>query len=259
MKIVIGGKQWNSYTTGGARIVSGDDGSLRFALDGVTPGRYADAQLDDYQGLPRRSFAGRPPVSVALRARFSHPGGQLKGTAGFGFWNDPFAMTGGRLPALPRAVWFFYASPPSNMALALDTPGYGWKAATLDTLRPTALAVAPAAALLVSLMNVPAFYRRVWPGIQRALAIAEQSLAARATLTEWHAYRLDWLPDVARFWVDGEIVLEASPPPGGPLGFVMWLDNQYMVATPQGRFMWGVVDMPEAQWMEVADFSFEAG
>jgi hypothetical protein len=33
---------------------------------------------------------------------------------------------------LPRAIWFFYASPPSHMDLALDVPGYGWKAAMID-------------------------------------------------------------------------------------------------------------------------------
>lgn len=258
--IDFGGKQWNSYTVGGGTLVPAEDSdSLRFVLDGATGGRYADAQLDDYQGLPRRAFKWRPPVSVDLRARFSHAQDQLRGTAGFGFWNDPFAMTGGRWPALPRAVWFFYASPPSNMALALDVPGYGWKAATLDALRPAALAVVPAAPLLVALMNLPALYHRLWPPVQRALAVTEQPLADSLTMTGWHSYRLEWLPGAARFWVDGALVLEASPPPAGPLGFVMWLDNQYMVATPQGRLGWGTLDTPHQQWLEVQDFSIEAG
>ena len=49
-------------------------------------------------------------------------------------------MPGGGMPTLPRAIWFFYGSLPSNMSLALDVPGYGWKAATIDALRPSALA-----------------------------------------------------------------------------------------------------------------------
>jgi hypothetical protein len=57
---------------------------------------------------------------MTVRACFSHPAGTLRGTAGFGFWNDPFLMTGARLPALPRAIWFFYASAPSEMKLDLD-------------------------------------------------------------------------------------------------------------------------------------------
>jgi len=43
------------------------------------------------------------------------------------FWNDPFTLTGG-INALREAVWFFYASPPSNMALVPGVPA-GWKAA----------------------------------------------------------------------------------------------------------------------------------
>jgi hypothetical protein len=31
----------------------------------------------------------------------------------------------------------------------------------------------------------------------------------------------------------------------------MWLDNQYLVATPQGRLRWGLLDVTCRQWMEV--------
>jgi hypothetical protein len=37
----------------------------------------------------------------------------------------------------------------------------------------------------------------------------------------------------------------------------MWLDNQYLVATPWGRFRWGVLDAPDEQWMEVERLRIE--
>jgi hypothetical protein len=31
----------------------------------------------------------------------------------------------------------------------------------------------------------------------------------------------------------------------------MWLDNQYMIVKPWGRFGWGLLDTPGRQWLEV--------
>ena len=42
-----------------------------------------------------------------------------------------------------------------------------------------------------------------------------------------------------------------STPPRGPLGFVLWIDNQYAVASLEGRFGFGVLPLPETQWLEV--------
>lgn len=224
---------------------------LRFGLTDAVTTRYSDAQIDDYRGRPRRRFPWRPPLRMTVRARFSHPAGALRGTAGFGFWNDPFLMTGGRLPALPRAAWFFYASPPSDMKLDLEAPGWGWKAATIDAASPQALLWAPLAPLLVPLMNARALYRRFWPPIQRALRVREALIPA--DMTGWHTYTLEWGKREVRFEVDGKIVLECAPSPRGPLGWVMWMDNQYMVATPWGRLGWGLLDVPGSQWMEVEE------
>ncbi|MGC8879803.1 MAG: hypothetical protein ACP5R2_11325 [Anaerolineae bacterium] len=230
---------------------------LLFRIHDASAQRYSNAQIDDYRGLPRRRLLWRPPLRLTVRARFSHLVGVLRGTAGFGFWNDPFMMTGARWPALPRAIWFFYASLPSDMQLALDVPGYGWKAATLDATRPGALALAPCAPIAVLAMRFQRAYRRLWPIVQRALGIQERLLSV--DMTDWHVYALEWLPGQAHFYVDGEIVLRNAPSPRGPLGFVMWLDNQYMVVTPQGRLGWGLLKIDGEQWMEIRQLEITTG
>ena len=236
--------------------------ALRLANANTTARQTSNAQIDDYQDLPRRRFRWRPPLTLTVCARFSHPAAgagvyaPLRGTAGFGFWNDPFLMTGRRWPTLPRAIWFFYASPPSEMKLDLGTPGYGWKAAMMDALHPRALLLAPIAPLACLLMNLDSLYRRLWPRIQRVLKVHEASL--HVDMSDWHTYVVEWGVHTAYLEVDGQTVLTCKAPPRGPLGFVMWLDNQYLVVTPWGRFRYGRLETPGRQWMEVDWLSIEA-
>ncbi len=245
---------WKCYLRGSGTVEAADD-VLQLVITNATHSEYSDAQIDDYQDLPRRRFRWHPPLRLTVRARFSHPAGDLLGTAGFGFWNDPFLMTGARVPALPRALWFFYASHPSEMKLDDRVPGHGWKAATINAIRPAALTWAPFAPLALLLMNFRPLYQRLWPPIQRSLAVREAMVAPE--MTGWHTYAIEWGTERSRFSVDGEPLLENVPSPRGRLGFVMWLDNQYLVATPWGRFAWGLLDIPGRQWMEVDRLAIE--
>ena len=219
----------------------------RLLLSNATHDRYSDAQLDDYAGLPRRLFPHRPPFRMSLEARFSSS--NIIGTAGFGLWNHPFAPGGG-LPALPRALWFFYASPPSDMQLAQDVPGFGWKAAAIDATRPSALALAPLALPVIVLNRSQRLYRKIWPIVQRGLRIEEKSLPLDL-LPDWHSYSIEWRIDRAVLSVDGRVALETNRPPRGRMGFVAWLDNQYAIVTPTGRLGFGLLDVPESQWLEI--------
>jgi hypothetical protein len=233
---------------------------------------YSDAQLDDYSGLPRRRYPHRPPLRLSLKARFSHDlkhnhrdtkdtekinaqwsshlRGALIGTAGFGFWNNPFGAQS-NIPTLPQAIWFFFASPPSNMALALDVPGWGLKAACIDAGRASALACAPLAPSVMLACRSRRLYRALWPRIQRALAISESLLPAGFQMTEWHMYALEWRRDGARWQVDGQTLLETDRAPRGPLGFVAWIDNQYAIVTPWGKVGAGLLDILDEQWLEI--------
>jgi hypothetical protein len=233
--------------------------ALRMSLPATPQGSYADAQIDDYSPLARAQFPWRPPLSMTVRARSSLPAatrtgnteGKLRGTAGFGFWNYPFSPRGDIL-MLPEAVWFFYASPPSNMALVPGSPGWGWKAQVVHTMRKEAALVALPTALaigrnLLSKRERSSQSAARW--LQRLSGTQEQLLDA-IELTEWHTYTLEWHREYARFQVDGRTVLDAAHPPTRAMGFVAWLDNQYAIATPRGEFHFGATHTDE-QWFEL--------
>ena len=248
------------YQVGTGRVTTSDNG-LRLTTRDATARVYSDVQIDDYGRLspspiphppsPIPRLPHRPPLTIRLRARFSHPAGELRGTAGFGLWNYPWA----RLPVPPRAIWFFYASSPSDMPLALGVPGRGWKAAVIDTGRPQALALLPLAPLAVPLMRSYAGYRVLWPHIQRAVGVAEAPL--EESMEDRHSFVIIWGEKHSSLAVDGHLVLEKVPSPRGPMCFVAWIDNQYFIVTPQGRFGWGLLDAPGEQWLELEELSVE--
>jgi hypothetical protein len=241
-------KHLQTVTIGAGRVERHED-QLKLSVPPSAGKAYADAQIEDYFGLRRARFPDTPPAGFSVRARASHP--QPAGTLGFGFWNDPFSLSGGVLAA-PNAVWFFYASSPSDMALVDDVPGRGWKAATLNTGRLPGLVLAPAALAAVALTRVPGLGRPVMAAARRSIQ-AHEALLDDVDLTAWHDYAVDWQPGLAVFSVDGVERLRAPHPPRGPLGFVLWIDNQYAIASREGRFGFGLCDVKEEQWLEVED------
>jgi hypothetical protein len=192
---------------------------------------------------------------MAVTARFSLPQQALRGTAGFGFWNDPFGMTGDRTFRLPRAAWFFFASEPSNLPLAVGVPGCGWKASTLDATRPRAWALGLLGPLAVPLLNSRRLYCGLWPLAQQVLQISETLLTS--AMDEWHTYELTWDKATVAFAVDGQPIAQLSVRVSGKMGFVAWIDNQFMVATPWGRFRHGVLPTPR-QYLDLRDLVVEA-
>jgi hypothetical protein len=204
----------------------------------------SDAQIDDYHERDRRALPWRPPVRMRVRARFSHPVDALHGTAGFGFWNNPF-VAGGAAVA-PNAIWFFFASPPSDMALVRGVPGWGWKAAALNGGDVPSLAVAAGNLLL----RIPGLERLLVRAASSTVRAAEQILTLDATA--WHDYTLVWDRRLATWSVDGVEVLRTASPPTLPLGFVAWMDNQWAVMRPQGDVGFGLVSVPERQWLEIS-------
>lgn len=253
---------WTPTCIGGGTLLS-THSMLRMAFESAITGQYTDAQIDDYDNLPRAAFPWQPPLRMQVIARSSLPAAThsstsedsciLRGTAGFGFWNYPFSVRGDIL-MLPEAIWFFYASPPSNMALVPGIPGWGWKAQVVHSMRPGALAATlPLAATTVfGLLTSETRPAARW--MQRLTGAYEALLAVE--LTNWHTYTLEWLQSEAAFWVDDKLVLRAPKPPTRPLGFVAWLDNQYAIATPRGVLRFGTV-ASGPQWFELDSVNIE--
>lgn len=234
-----------SFTTGNGHIEQLGEG-IRFVVEPTPANRYSDAQLSDYARLSRRAYPWQPPMRMTVRAWASHAADQLRGTAGFGLWNQPF-MPGQRWPRLPRNAWFFFAGAPSNMALARGVPGFGWKAAVMDATRLPFLTLAPAAPLAMLLMRIPALYRVLYPVGQWAMGVSEALL--NVDLREPHIYTMEWLARSVIFRVDDRLILQTPYAPRGRLGFIAWLDNQYAVVTPQGSLAVGISPVLARQWL----------
>jgi hypothetical protein len=235
-------------------VVSGER-PWRLILNPVNKG-YANAQIDDYGMRKRGDYLWRPGTTMQLRARFSHSELSMPGTAGFGFWNAPFGDPTVPWPALPQAAWFFHASAPSDLPLPASGPGRGWFAATVDANISKAIALAPLAPFIMLLNNSTQLRYRIWPMLRRVMKISHAPVG-QAEMTRWHEYRLEWRRSGCAFTLDNEAVLETAYSPRGPLGFVCWIDNQYLIATPAGRLRWGALPVGSEQWLEVDDLVLE--
>jgi len=245
---------------------------------------YRDAQLDDYSQLPRHRFPHRS-LSLSLRAKISNI--SAAGTWGFGLWNDPFGLSLGfggtpfRLPALPNAAWFFYASPQNYLSFkdGLDTDeknirptrppaANGFMAQTFRSPKFHPLLILVGSALPfsrkvsrkllskvieedgVTLWSPTACCRDMQehPQGTRTPALQSQSV----DVTQWHRYRLEWEAKRVLFYVDDVQVFKSPVSPHPPLGVIIWIDNQYAAFTPEGKIAAGVLE-GEEEWLEVED------
>jgi hypothetical protein len=210
--------------------------------------------------------------------------GGLPGTWGFGFWNDPFAFSFGlqgrprRLPTLPNACWFFHASAENYLSFAPEVrrtnpektteitgkspalaanpsnlvrrtlPGNGFLAQTFRSPKISPLLLTP------GILGLPLFFSKTFSKCLRAVAgkiIDEDNLSLNIDVTQWHTYSLSWRESGVAFSVDGAVVFETLVSPRGPLGLVIWIDNQYAAWTPEGRISMGTLQQKTAGWMEI--------
>ncbi len=239
-----GKESWRVTELGGG-CVSARESGFRLNLPSAGSDVYSDAQISDYAS--RAEFGNRPPLRLSLRARAT---GELKGTAGFGFWNHAF-MPEQRSFRLPQAIWFLLTSPENNIALAHGIAGHGWKAAAINARSWRFLALLPTAPLGFLLMRRRLLNDALWPVAQRTLGVSEALLDAEL-LRDFNSYSIDWRAGRAIFTIDGEVVHRAEHVARGPLGFIAWIDNQYAVVTPQGKFKWGLLAADE-QSLEISD------
>lgn len=217
----------------------------RLVIPPIGADTYADAQLDDYDhGLPRH-FTDLPPQHLHIRARFSHR--EMKGTAGFGFWNHPFSRTGAVLEP-PSNVWFFNSSTESDLQVARGVPGHGFKAAMLNGGRMPKGVMRIAGSIFTFMLKAP-FIANLLMSVGRAVVNAHE-VVLTLDMTEWHDYEIDWLSQEAIFRVDGTEVLRAPHPPRCALGFAAWVDN-YRATASSGAYQFAYVAAQQEQWLEM--------
>jgi len=231
-------------TPGGGFVLRFPDGdSAHFRL----------AQLDDYTGLPRSRFRWNSPLRITLRARVSAR--DYAGTWGFGLWNDPFSASCGvrgtarRMPALPNAAWFFFASWQNHLSLRDDRPGSGILAATFSSPHLPSLFLAP------GLMGLPLLaFRRSSRWLRRRATGLVRGDGKRLQVdpAQWLNYTLEWSPARVDFGVEGQTVFETEVVPRGPLGLVIWMDNQFAAWRPDGAVKLGLLAGP-AGTMEIEE------
>ena len=246
---------WQKIEIHKGRVTETEDEQVRLSLP-RTGRLYSNAQLDDYSGRKRKDYLWHANTTMALEARFSHHQEKLQGTAGFGFWNAPFGDPNHPYPTLPKAIWFFFGSPPTDLPLNPSGHGRGWFANTLDATTWQAIQMAPLAPATLLLNHWPWFRHKIWPTIQKRLNISYQQLAT-IDMTNWHKYQIDWNKDGCHLMIDNVTVLKTTCRVQGPLGFVIWLDNQHMMVTPTGKMGAGVIQTSQDQWMEIRNVSVQ--
>jgi hypothetical protein len=236
---------------GGGRVRQSGITSWTLEIPAGRKGKYRLAQLDDYLGLARSSYPWSAPMRINLCARASSQ--IIPGTWGFGLWNDPFGLaviqgSKTRLPTLPNAAWFFFASDFNYLSLQDDLPASGQLAATFSS--PGKLPINLLLGLpFFSLVFVPPIARR----LRRWLAnyVKQDSEAFDLDPTDWHSYEIEWGLERVTFRVDGMVIKQTKIAPRVPLGLVIWVDNQYARWLPDGKFGYGTLVNSEAAWLQI--------
>jgi hypothetical protein len=160
-----------------------------------------------------------------------------------------------RAPALPNTAWFFFASPPNYLSIRDDLPANGFLAATFSSPR------LPGGLLALGLPAAPLL---AWPAFARlARRIGRGAVRQSAALldvdpSQWHTYQIEWQAQQVVFSVDDRALHSTPVSPQGPLGLVLWIDNQYAAFTPTGRFGVGTLPTPAQACLELKDISVES-
>ena len=223
---------------------------------GIPPGeagRYRLAQLDDYGGLARGAFPWPGPVQISLRAKAASR--SVPGTWGFGFWNDPFGLavikgSKVRFPSLPNSAWFFFASDSNYLSIRDDLPSNGQLAATFQS---------PSKPPVKLLLGLPLFSLVFVPPMARWLRrwlrqyIKQDARDFELDPCEWHSYEIERGQEKVTFKIDGQVIHETMTTPRGPLGLVIWIDNQYASWQPDGRIGYGTLANHDAAWLQIDD------
>ncbi|MBT3240905.1 MAG: hypothetical protein HON98_05930 [Chloroflexi bacterium] len=232
-------------------------GHWRLSIPQGQAGEYRLAQLDDYKILSRKEFPWQKPTKTSFKMRAS--GDDLPGTWGVGFWNDPLSLPLGlggglrRFPALPNAAWFFFASSHSSLSINDDLPANGQMAMSISSPK------LPSWAIAIGSLFSPLLFIRPVAKIVRKIArkiVKQDTSEINHDPRQWHQYSILWENKKLNLSVNGSTVLETNILPNGPLGLVIWIDNQFAGYHPNGKINFGTLANP-ASWIEVKGLKVE--
>jgi hypothetical protein len=156
-------------------------------------------------------------------------------------------LDSGTIPS--RCLWEWAAPRAEGVS------GSGWKAQALSFHRLPPLLLAPIAAGGALLAAIPLTRRWAFRQARRFYRAEERLLEIDPSA--WHAYEIEWTDVMIRFFVDRMEVLSSANPPHPPLGLVLWIDNQYAVASPEKGFGFGVLPIEREQTLELEDARIE--
>ena len=89
-----------------------------------------------------------------------------------------------------------------------------------------------------------------------AWIVSEEAVGFDVDVTEWHKYNLAWTEEGVRFEIDGKTVARTALAPRGPLGLVIWIDNQYAAWKPDGGLSYGTLETGSG-WIEIQDLRMQ--
>lgn len=243
----------------GGQVMGSNESGNRLVNPQNSEKTYTLAQLDDYMHLSRGKFPHTPPLRIRLEARVI--GNDLRGTFGFGLWNDPFSFGFGPagvsklLPVLPNAAWFFYASPRNYLSLRDDQPGSGFHVKTFRS------PLIPSVFSLLAVSLLPFFFIRPTARFMRRFLrtfIKEDTKAIGVSIDQWHTYSLLWQENLVAFEVDGSLVFKTALSPKGKLGLVIWIDNQFFRFDPEGYLTMGYLETHSEQALEIRQLALSS-
>ncbi len=226
-------------------------GRVRFCLG---PTKVAsNVQIDDYQPLARKAFLHRGEVELEFRLRWHWAQGDLpKGTSGVGFWNDPFMMTGWRVPSLPQAFWVLCHDKKSRLNGSTEATEPGCHLMSLDAWSLRFLCHLPFWVLSLPFWFVPLCRRYLWIYMKGQLCFSDRRLDI--DLRSWNRVRMSLKEQRLCIAVNEKVVLDCPYRSKKGLGLVIWMDNQHLTWHDSGRLSMGSDAIGEEQWLEVDEF-----
>ena len=234
--------------------VDWQDSECLLSLENASDLGTSNAQLDDYHWKKRKDFSLTPPLKLQLEAKWIFTGDLPQGTSGFGLWNDPFMMTGWRWPSLPQAFWFFVGCPKSQLSLLPKLRHH----TGLRAFQVNAWSASFLKHILLWLLRGPFWnvnkWREKWlPKLCSDIELCEYFLSL--DLREWQKFEIVWTKSEVIFKVNGLEVQNAPCSIRSRLGFVIWMDNQYLYFDPWKKIKWGSCAIENKQSLHIRNLS----